>query len=248
MPKFLYASPILPGKSELVRQIFRRQNESGTSPWDQGLAEAVGLYGCQAWLQRTPQRDYFVQCLETANFMELFTQFQNQVELRNPHALWLRDFYLTTLGKDFGHHSAAPHTSCSLTMDLPTPGQRKTYIEGFALPLQTNKLSAYLEFCRQATGEFLYRFQEAYQRFGATHISYFLQRTAAQNLLLIYQESLQMPAEQKMSQRRDIRDQSPACQWLTNSLTHLTGLPFDALQPSSEMLMQGLRRSEAKTG
>lgn len=238
MPKFLYASAILPGKSELVRQIFRRQNESGTSPWDRGLSEAIGLEGWQVWLQRTSRRDYFVHSVETANFLDLFAGFQEQVEKRNPQALWVRDFYLTTLGKDFGHHSAAPHISSSLTMDLTLSTQRELYSEGYVLPLLPEKLPSYLEFCRQANGEYLYRFQEAYQRLGVGHVSYFLQRTPSQSLLIVYQKGVRLLPEHHHRMMREIREQFPACQWLYNCLTTLTGLPAEALQPETELLSQ----------
>lgn len=79
----------------------------------------MGLGGWQAWLQHTPQKDYFVQCVETDDFGELFARFQEQIEARQPRAVWLRDFYLAVVGKDFNHQSTAPSISLSLDMKLP---------------------------------------------------------------------------------------------------------------------------------
>ncbi len=238
MTRFLFASAILSGSSELVRQACLRPiGREPATLWHQDLAREIGLNHWQGWLQHTPGKDYLIQSIETHHLVELFVRFEEQVEMKNPQATRLRDFLLGTLGKDFGHHSAAPSINLSLNMELaqiPPP----TISKGYVLPILPDKSRSYLEFCRQALGEYLYRFQEAYQRLGVTHISYFLQQTPSQNLLVIYQENQQ---QSRLAQHSSA--QFPACRWLFQGLVNFTGLSLEHLNPSPEPLFRDLAPS-----
>ncbi len=113
MPKFVYASPILPGRTDLLRQIFTQKRERSELDRDtESFNAAIGLQRWQGWLQKTPDRDYLIHSIDTVNLEEMFSKLQEQIKLGHPRARWLRDLYLDTLGKDYAHPSVCLNWNC----------------------------------------------------------------------------------------------------------------------------------------
>ncbi len=238
MPRFVYASPILPGKTDLLRQVLIQKRERPELEKDsEGFNELIGLEKWQGWLQRTPGRDYLIHSLDTISLEELFSKLHDQIKVGNPRAQWLRDLYLDTLGKDYAHSSAMPELELLFSTDIPTQDleQGEVLSQAFLYPLRPNKTMEHREFCRQCIGEYRFRYQDAARQFGITRASRYLQKAPHQDYLLIYHEHVPFTLEQE-NQASKAREQNPSWQWLASHLMAHTGLTMEQLKPDLEPL------------
>ncbi len=238
MPRFLYASPILPGKTELVRQVYAQKREHPEFEKNaQNFNTLIGLDRWQCWLQHTPTRDYFIHCIETRSLEELFAKLQEQIQSGHPQAQWLRDFYLDAFGKDYAHPSAVPDIEPLFNMEIPSQDieQGDIFSRGFVYPLRPNKVQEHREFCRQAQGEYRMRMHDACRQFQITKVNRFLHKTPHQDYLVLYQEYIPFTPEQD-EQAQKARKNNPSWQWLSDILIAHTGLTLEQLEPKIEAL------------
>lgn len=238
MPKFLYASPVLPGKTELIRQVYAHKKEHPELDKETlQFNQLIGLDSWQAWLHRTPTRDFFIHGIEATSLEEFFNHLQEQIQAGHTRALWLRDFYLDVFGKDYAHYSAIPDVETLYSMEVPqAPGtdQSEIYSRGFVYPVRPNKVHEHREFCRQCVGEYRYRWQEACRQFGIVRAAKYLQKTPHQDYIVIYQERVPLTAEQE--ERLKSGPTNPSWQWLSSVLSAHTGIPQAQLEPKIEPL------------
>lgn len=233
MPKFVYASPVLPGKTHLIEQVYAYKTEHPDRD-DSSLTfnELIGLDGWQAWLQRTSTRDFFIHGIETRNIEELFSRLQDQIQLGHPKAQWLRDFYLDVFGKDFSHPTATPDLESLISVDVPNnsslPGH--VYTRGFVFPIRPNKAFDHREFSRQCMGEFRFRVLDTCNQFGITKLTHYLQKTPHQDYLVCYEERAVLTPEEehKLAQKRST---NPSWQWFSSVLSAHTGVAVQNLEP-----------------
>lgn len=238
MPRFLYASPILPGKTELVRQVYAQKREHPEFEKNAPSFNAlIGLDSWQSWLQCTPNRDYFIHAIETRDLEEMFSKLQDQIQAGHSQAQWIRDFYLDVFGKDYSHSSAVPEIEPLIQLDIPMPEieQGDIYSRGFVYPLRPNKVQDHREFSRQAQGEYRMRIEDACRQFQITKTNRFLHKTPHQDYVVIYQEYVPFTPEQEL-QAQKIRKTNPSWLWLSDILMAHTGLTIDQLEPKVEPL------------
>lgn len=238
MTKFVYASPLIAGKSSVVRQIYKQKRENPILQGDEdGYMKALGLQNWQAWLQKTQFGDFFIHHLETDQLDALFTRLHTLIEQEHPNALWLRDFYLEVLGRDYSDRSAAPTLLPLVEIELfePLPDHGEIISQGFLLPLLPKKIDAYREFARQIMGEHKGRLQEACRHLHITRWNAYLQKSLARDYIVVYREKIILPQEHA-KRPHEVRAANPAYQWISNQLMSLTGLAFDQLEPSLEYL------------
>lgn len=238
MTKFVYASPIISEKSQVVRYVYRQKRENPQLAGDDAaFQKALGIERWQAWLQKSSRGDYFIHYLETENLDKLFARLKHMIQEEKPRAIWLRDFYLEVLGRDYSDLSAMPNLvqlfDTALEDTLPERGE--IVGQGFVLPLLPKKLDAYKEFCRQIRGEHLGRVQESCRQFHITKMSLFLQKSITHDYIVTYRERV-LVAQEQAKRPHEVRASNAAYQWLTNQLMDLTGLPFDQLEPHLEYL------------
>jgi hypothetical protein len=238
MPKFVYASPVLPGKTHLIEQVYAYKaahpDQDSTS---RDLNSAIGLEGCQAWLQRTSTRDFFIHGIETRNLEELFSRLQEQIHIGQSKAQWLRDFYLDIFGKDYSHPTATPDLEQLISIDNPsgTIAQPHAFTRGFVFPVRPNKVHDHREFSRQCMGEYRFRLLDTCRQFGITKLVHYLQKTPHQDYLVCYEERdvLTPEQEQKLTAARAT---SPSWQWFSSVLSAHTGVSVQNLEPRIEPL------------
>lgn len=251
MPKFVYASPLIAEKSSVVRYVYRQKRENPQMVGDEtSFRLALGLEGWQAWLQKTPQGDFFVHYLETDQLDKVFTRIHTLIQQEYPKALWLRDFYLEVLGRDYSDPSAAPTLLQLADMEAagPFPDRGEIVSQGYLLPLLPKKIDAYREFCRQIMGEHRGRYQESLYHLHITKTSLYLQRSLAHDHIIVYREKILLPQEYAR-RPHEVRAANPSYQWVSNQLMNLTGLAFDQLEPNLEYLTpQPLATIHQRTG
>lgn len=239
MPKFVFSSPIIVGKSDVVRYVYRKRRENPQLVGNEGdFHQKLGVTEWQTWLQKTPRGHFFIQSLQIESLNQLFSSLQTLIRQEDPKALWLRDFYLEILGRDYTDPSAAPTLLPLFQWDLELPyyHERGEIIsQGYLLPLLPKKIDAYREFCRQISGEHRGRIEETCRQFSIGKVAFSLQKTLAYDYIMIYREKALLP--QELAKRpHEIRASSPAYQWVSNQLMDLSGLPFDQLEPQLESL------------
>jgi hypothetical protein len=94
MGRFCYCSPILPGKTEAIREHWKDKTEpeeDGGSFW-----RHLKMTGFECWLQG----DFMIHCLEGESLQQIFKGLREQIALENRMALNLQKFYLNVLGKE----------------------------------------------------------------------------------------------------------------------------------------------------
>lgn len=238
MPKFVYASPIIPDKAHVVRYVYQQKRDNPQLVGDEATyREAMKIEGFQAWLQKSERGTFFIHCLDTDSLDNVTTRLKELIQQENPIAVWLRDFYLEVLGRDYTDPSAMP-TLFSLTdIEIPESFQERGEIigQGYLLPLLPKKVDAYRELCRQINGEHQSRMAEACRQFQITKWMSFLQKCYGNDYIVIYREKVLLPQE-NAKRPHEARASSPAFQWLSNQLMGLSGLAFDALEPTIEYL------------
>lgn len=238
MPKFIYANPIIPGKAQVLRYVYRQKRENPQLVHDEvSFRQALGLEECQSWLQKTQRGDFFIHYLETSGLEVFFNNLQSLIKQEHPKALWLRDFLLEVLGRDYNDLSAIPRLVqlFELTLTDPIPMRGEIISQGYLFPLLPKKLDAYREFCRQISGEHKARIEEACRHLHISKMSAFLQSAIGHDYIVIYREKVLLPQEQA-TRPHEVRASSPAYQWISNQLMELTGLTFDQLEPNIEYL------------
>lgn len=236
MPRFVYATAILPGKTELVRHAYQQKQLNTEGQKEEEYWNLIGLEGWQAWIHHAPRADYFIHAPETKNLESLFHALQDQIEAGNALAEWLRDFYLDVTGKDYSHTSATPDLELMFTSEITTPApQQGTVVSrGFVYPLIPAKVTAHREFWRQCQGEYRYRIQDANREQGIIKDTRYLQKTPHQDFLVTYQELIS--SDQERDEKRSEAQASPASKWMSDVLKEHTGLTVKQLEPAVESL------------
>lgn len=238
MPKFVYASPLIPDKAHVVRYVYQQKRDNPHLVGDDAsYRAAMGIENFQAWLQKTDRGTFFIHCLDTDAMENMSTRLTKLIKEDNPLATWLRDFYLEVLGRDYTDPSAMPTLLPLTDLEIPESLRDRGEIigQGYILPLLPKKVDAYRELCRQINGEHQIRMQEACRQFHITKWMSYLQKSYGHDYIVIYREKVLLPQEQA-KRPHEARASSPAFQWLSNQLMDLSGLPFDALEPMLEYL------------
>ncbi len=238
MPRYVYASQILPGKADLVTQVYRQKREHPELVQEgDGFRQAIGLTGWDSWIHHSHRGDFFIHGLECNDLEELFTNLQQQIHEGHPRALWLKDFYLDILGKDYSHPSATPEVEPVLNLDIPGElnQQRPIVSRGFVYPLLPTKVNEHREFCRQCAGEHRMRVQDSCQQFGIVKHQKYIQKTPHQDYVVIYQEKVAWTPEEE-KQVSEKAEQNPSWRWVSDVLRKHTGLKQEQLNPRVEPL------------
>ena len=160
----------------------------------------------------------FVHCVETADFFWTCSHSAAGGEEKSS-GFMAEGFLFNHARKRFWASFGCAGLVSSLSMELPLTSQESFTERGMFFLCCLKKLPSYLEFCRQANGEYLYRFQEAISRLWKWGRSnHFL--SAHPRKVVVYQKGVQFPLEHHhgLSCER-FAEQFPACQWLTNCLT-----------------------------
>lgn len=238
MPKFVYVSPLIADKAHVVRYVYHQKRDNPQLVGDEtSYQREMGIENFQAWLQKTDRGMFFVHYVETDQLENLSSRLKALIKKGDSKALWLRDFYLEVLGRDYTDPSAMPTLMPLVDLEVPDSllDRGEIISQGYLLPLLPKKINAYREFCRQINGEHKGRLQEACRQFHITKWMSFLQKSFAHDYMVIYREKVLLPQEQA-KRPHEARASSPAYQWLSNQLIDLSGLPFDALEPKIEYL------------
>ena len=234
MPRFVYASPVRPGKSAVIRQVYAKKRTQGDfEPGDKPFWEPLEMTGWNCWLQIDKPHNWFIHCLEGRSLVSIFAGLRQQIAKGDAYALWLRQFYLEVLGKDYKDLGIEPQLT--RIFDFETGIQGDLVGRGFVLPLLTGQASSQVEYCQMCMYDPEYK--DVLCHFGIARLTKFLQQTPAGELLIVYQEI----EREKLSQLTVLSQQSahhPA--WLRTEAQMIadTGKPWRA--PELEYLTDKL--------
>lgn len=235
MPRLVYASAILPGKLEYVRLVYKQKREStGNETEHDDFFKAIGLKGWRCWLQTIRNRPFFIHCLETPNFDYLFDALIEQIEMGHPKAVWIRDFYLESLGKDYTDITAKPILEPLFDMEIDTfDHSDPTIAEGYIYPLIPNRASLHREFNRQLLGEYRVRVQDACYKQRITRLTHWLQKTPMQDFIITYRERKRTnhPVD-----TLKLANENTSYKWFSEQLCDHSGLSLEELEPKLEYL------------
>lgn len=190
MPRYVYASPILPGKSETVRKVYEEQRkrllDEEFQRETQQFWNFIGLSGWNCWMQTLEGKHYFIHALESDSLSRVFDSLVHLVRSRHPRALWLRQFYLEVLGKDYGLASSEPDIKQVLDVEFEGPENRVP--RAFVYPLLSDRVEAHQEYCRACGSDQFEMLKESCLGFGVYHMTKYIQVRGNDTFVVIYQE------------------------------------------------------------
>ena len=240
MERVCYCSKILPGKSDVVREHWKRKEKHKSAEMQAAEVQfwnKLKMTGFESWLQPTSQGDYMIHCLEGGSHKEIFKRLRGQMASCNLIALNLRDFYLDVLGKDYMHSESEPLIQSLLSISLPTTS---SFIKrAFFYPLLPHKEADHLRFRQEAMGEKRGRHEAMMRAFGVSHLSTWLQNSPQGKYIVVYTErdiATPMTSEARLQQG----DASVAWNEIAAELTEHSGLNHSELSPDVEWLTQKL--------
>jgi hypothetical protein len=223
----------LPGKSDLVREYWKKKAEHTKE--EQKFWQSLKMTSFDSWLQSTPQGDFMIHCLEGESLQQIFKGLREQIVAANPIAVKLQKFYQEVLGKDYSLPDAEPRLENLQNTSLPVS---RNYIKrAFFAPLLPGKEEAHRQFRKDAMGAKKERHEASLRSFGVFHLSVWLQTTPSAKYLVVYTERDPSTREQKQN--------SPEWKEIAAILMDHTGLSFEEISPNVEWLTQSL--STAKT-
>ena len=252
MPRYVYASPIVLGKTDWIKQVCQertaREYESASERQKREFWQFLGIDKWTAWLQHTDQGDYFIHCIEGDSSDRISAGLRKKIEEQHPVGLWIRDFYLEGLGKDYQDPSAQPQLEQILDLDVDCEITKNSEIvsRGFCFPLLPGKTAAHVEFCRACMEEKRELFESSLRSFGIRKISKYLQRAERQDYVVYYQE-LDVTRSREFQLQRPHETFAPFC-WVSEMLTDHTGMDYDARCPRLEFLISASMEAVALVG
>jgi hypothetical protein len=235
MGRFCYISQILPSKSELVREMWKKRVPNEEPAIHTQFWNYLGMTGFEGWLQQTEQGAYLIHCLEGESLQRIFKGLRELIAKGNSFAVKLQNFYQNVLGKNYASLEAEPHIESML--DIALPSSEKIVKRGFFFPLLSHKEEAHRLFRQESMGAKKERHETSMKAFGVSRLSTWLQSTTAGKYIVVYSErhvhTPTTPAA-RLSQAKG----SSAWQEISSILCDHTGLKPDELSPDSEWLTQ----------
>lgn len=235
MGRFVYASPVLPGKTDAIREHNRHK---GKQVHDAAFQEAedafwgvLGLTGWNCWLQKIGESHYHIHCLEGVSLSRIFSGLRSLITEKNPMACKLHAYYQNVLGKDYRDPSAQPQLEqlIDVVVDTASPVQ---FCCGYAYPLLPGKTEAHREYTLALDPQVM---AEALRPWGYRRLVKWLQRTPHGDFLVYYRESTVPLEEHKRQFQRAL--QSSSLHRGFEALERDTGLTRESLDPSIEFLL-----------
>ena len=104
MASLAMAIPILPGKTEEVRKMFKTIKEEKWREYDTSQRQA-GIKRERDFLQPTPAGDFVIMYMESDDFNKTFTEFGMS---KDPFDVWIREEVKKTTGFDFSQPPSGP--------------------------------------------------------------------------------------------------------------------------------------------
>jgi hypothetical protein len=132
MGRFCYISKILPGKTHLVREMWRDRTPNEEPHLKTTFWNFLQMNGFESWLQPMPQGDFLVHCLEGTSLQHIFKGLREQIAAGNPIALKLQNFYQIALGKNY--QSLMQNLISRISLIFPSPPLPKRLREDFFIP------------------------------------------------------------------------------------------------------------------
>lgn len=235
MGRFCYISKILPGKTDLVREMWKNRPPNEEPNIRQRFWDHLGMTGFESWLQQTPNGDFLIHCLEGESFIQIFKNLRDQIALGNSIALKLQHFYQNVLGKNYSLPEIEPRIERLLEISLPPSSNFLK--RGFFYPLLPSKEEEHRQFRKEAMGKKRGRHEAMMQAFGVSHLSAWLQKVENQQYIVIYTERR---ADTPFTPKERLRQGEGSVEWqeISAILMSHTGLRLDELSPNTEWLTQ----------
>ncbi len=238
MAIFAYASPILPGRTPLVRERYKQKIAEESLP--QVDAERIrfwGLLGLKGWscfLQRLRERDYFIHCLEGDSLESIIGNLRELIEQGHPFAIGLHDFYREALGKDYLDPDSMPCMEQIFNLELPQEGDHRLpcHKRAFIYPLLSNQREEQKRYSAQAKeggGA-----KEFFASYRVRRMAKWIQTLGHMEVIVYYQE-MELPSHQVALRHLALRE-APWYKRATDELIAQTGLTFEELTPHLEQL------------
>ena len=102
MESLIMALPILPGKTEAVKTMFRKVKEQKWADYE-GVQKRQGIEKERDFLQITPQGDFLLIYIESKDIQKTFDTFTTS---KDPFDLWYMDEMKKNTGVDFSQPSS----------------------------------------------------------------------------------------------------------------------------------------------
>lgn len=231
MSRFLYVSPVVPGKTKEVRYHYQKEEneEERDAFWKQ-----LGMTDFDCWLQHHHGLDYLVHCLEGESLERIFRGLRNEIARGNPIAKKLHAYYLNVLGKDYSSPKVIPDIELVFDMEFPIEEGKECYQRGFMFPLLPDQVHAHKEHCQLMMDGERSVIQDSCTTFGLARMTKWIQRTLVCYYIVVYQETTFHPAE--TPKRDGLMTASNSYQTISKSLMSHTGLSYENLSPNMEWL------------
>jgi hypothetical protein len=236
MGRFCYRSKILPGKSDFVREHWKKKQAVKSCEMKKEEEEfwsKLQMTGFNCFLQSTPQGDFMLHCLEGTSFELIFKELRDAIQKKNPIALGLQKFYQDALGKDYSLPSSEPKIEC--IADLSQPQRSPTVAKkAFFFPLLKEKELEHCEFRKNSMGENRTKHEAAMRAFGVfRHIVWLQQDETGPFIVIDSDREFIYPT---VKERLSLGDNSPEWKEISSILIDHTGLSYQELSPYVELL------------
>lgn len=237
MGRFCYCSKLLPGQSNFARDHWK--NKAATTTPEMKAAEMncwshLKMTSFESWLQKTPQGDFLIHCLEGESLQQIFKGLREKIASCQGFALRLQHFYQTVLGKNYALPETEPHIEPLLDISLP-PLSEGVMKRGFFFPLLPHKEEAHRRFRQEASTSQRGRHEASMRAFGVTRLSTWLHHAPEGKRIVVYTERC-LSTPHTSSERLHVGESSPEWQGIAATLMDHTGLSYEGLSPDVEWL------------
>ncbi|NGX56796.1 MAG: hypothetical protein K1060chlam5_01042 [Candidatus Anoxychlamydiales bacterium] len=198
MYQAVYAYPILPGKTETLRQIYQDQRkktiEDNFKQDRLAYNKEMGWEIASAWIQHLPGEDWhilFIKSKEPIVAENLCSKFRKLCEKGSKTANTIRSSYIETCGRDFCNLSSWVTFEPVLDIQVPfSPEELEGRIiteYAYILPILPNKKEAFVKYLREnITNQEKYRyFQEVRKKVGIIEWQMWIQHDFERDVLVM---------------------------------------------------------------
>lgn len=192
MTRYLWALPIQPGKT---RQLIRNWQEESQRRHDpqymnavEEVWEAEGLHDYNAWIQHTHEGDYLIAMVNVESWNGFLNGFRQQIQEKNPHALFFQQLWLDTLGIDFGQENILPEPIFIGESHISNIPENKIISHAICYPILSGHEEGRYEFHELVSGKKAKEFQKLCKEHGISHMSRHLFKNKQGTFYIVYQE------------------------------------------------------------
>jgi len=238
MEKYIWRTPILPGKSHKICDEWTKNTFNLVDPEHRKVLEEMhdrgGLHDYDLWIQHTSQGDLLLFYWEVDNWDQMFEAFRTDLANGVPRAVLAAEQFMEVLGLDLSKPDVMPKPEMISHQEISKLPSKQVVRVAFAWPISEDRLESRREFADSLDHENKRRFKRLCRHLGIISATRGIAHSGGQSYYMFYQE-----VDINMWDRYEafLEGSYAKGEWAWEALIEDTGMTREQLTPHIEWVL-----------